>query len=150
MDNQSHAEPHVAVNLAHPLGVALGQVVVDGDDVDALAGQGVEVGGKDGHQGLAFAGLHLGDPALVEDDAADQLDPIGPHAQHPPGSLPDCSKGVGQDVVQALPCRQPVLEFLGLGPQGFVVQSLVCGLKGLDLIYNGAELFDLPLRGGSK
>ena len=35
------------VDLAHPLGVAAGEVVVDGDDVDAPAGQGVQV---DGHR----------------------------------------------------------------------------------------------------
>ena len=35
---------------------------------------------KGGHQGLAFAGLHLGDAALMEDDAADELHPVGLHA----------------------------------------------------------------------
>ena len=37
----------------------------------------------EGHQGFALAGLHLGDAALVEDDAAHQLHPVGPEAQHP-------------------------------------------------------------------
>ena len=36
-----HGEAHEAENLAHPLAAVLGQVVVDGDDVDALARQGV-------------------------------------------------------------------------------------------------------------
>ena len=102
VDDQAHGQAHEAVDLAHPLAVALGQVVVDGDDVDALAGQGVEVGGQGGHQGLAFAGLHLGDAALVKDDAADELHPVGAHAQHPPGGLPAGGKGLGQDVVQGL------------------------------------------------
>ncbi len=34
-------KPHEAVDLAHPLRVTLGKVVVDGDHVDALAGQRV-------------------------------------------------------------------------------------------------------------
>ena len=46
VDDQAHGEAHEAVHLAHPLAVALGQVVVDGDDVHALAGQGVQVGGR--------------------------------------------------------------------------------------------------------
>ena len=33
------AEPQEAVELAHPVGVACGQVVVHRDDVDALAGE---------------------------------------------------------------------------------------------------------------
>ena len=41
VDDQAHGEAHPPVDLAHPVAVALGQVVVDGDDVDPLAGQGV-------------------------------------------------------------------------------------------------------------
>ena len=102
MDDEAHLQTQEAVDLAHPLGVTLGQVVVDGDDVDALARQGVEIGGKGGHQGLAFTGLHLGDPALMQHDAAHQLHPVGAHAQHTVRSLPHGGKGLRQDVVQGL------------------------------------------------
>ncbi len=67
VDDDADGEAEEAVDLAHPLGVALGEVVVDGDDVDAAAGEGVEVAGEGGDEGLAFAGLHLGDLARVED-----------------------------------------------------------------------------------
>ena len=40
-DHQPDGKPHVAVDLAHPLRVALGKVLVDGDHVNALAGQRV-------------------------------------------------------------------------------------------------------------
>ena len=90
------------MDLAHPLAVALGQVVVDRDDVDAPAGQRVQIGGQGGHQGLALAGLHLGDAALVQHDAAHQLHPVGAHAQHPVRGLPHGGKGLRQDVVQRL------------------------------------------------
>ncbi len=70
-----------AVDRAHPLGVAAGQVVVDRDDVNASAGQAVERGGEGRGHGLAFAGAHLRDPALVQDDAADELDVEVPHPQ---------------------------------------------------------------------
>ena len=39
-------EPEALVDRAHPLRVAAGQVVVDGDDVDALAGERVEHDGQ--------------------------------------------------------------------------------------------------------
>ena len=72
--DHADAQPEQIVDGAHPAGVAAGEVVVDGDDVHALALEGVEVGGERGDQRLALAGLHLGDAALVQDHAADQLD----------------------------------------------------------------------------
>ena len=62
-----------AVEPAHPLGVAPRQVVVDGDHVHALAGERVQVDRQRRHQRLAFAGAHLGDLALVQRHAADEL-----------------------------------------------------------------------------
>jgi len=53
------------MDATHPFGVAGRQVVVDGDEVDALAGQPVEIGRQCGDERLALAGLHLGDPAEV-------------------------------------------------------------------------------------
>ena len=39
--DQAHGKAHEFIDFAHPFAVAAGQVVVDSDDVDALAGQGV-------------------------------------------------------------------------------------------------------------
>ena len=102
------------MDLAHPLTVALGQVVVHRDDVDAPAGQGVQIGGQSGYQGLALAGLHLGDPALVQHDAAHQLHPVGPHAQHPVRGLPHGGKSLRQDIIQCLSISQTVFKFYRL------------------------------------
>ena len=57
-------QPQQLVDRRHPFGVAAGQVVVDRDDVHALARQGIEERGQGGDQGLAFAGLELGDARL--------------------------------------------------------------------------------------
>ena len=118
--------------------------------MDPPAGEGVEVGGEGGHQGLAFAGLHLGDAALVEDDAADELHPVGLHAQHPPGGLPAGGKGLRQQVVQALPVLVAVLELLGLGLELFVRQGGVLGVQGLDLIDDGGDGLQFLLRTGTE
>ena len=61
------------VDRAHPLRVALRQVIVDRHDVHALAGERVEVDRQRRDERLAFAGAHLGDLALVQHHAADQL-----------------------------------------------------------------------------
>ena len=98
MTPTDHAEE--AVEAAHPLRVAAGQVVVDGDDVDALAVERVEVGRQGRDQRLAFAGLHFGDPAAVEHHAADQLHVEVPHVQHAAAGLADDRERLGQQVVE--------------------------------------------------
>ena len=85
---------------AHPLRVALGQVVVGRDDVDASTGHRVE-GRREGRdEGLALAGLHLRDLALVEYHAAHQLDVEVAHAQVPPADLPRRGEDLGQGIVE--------------------------------------------------
>ena len=150
MDDQTHGQAHEAVYLPHPLRVALGQVIIDRDNVDSLARQSVEVGGQGGHQGLAFTGLHLGDTALVQDDAAHHLHPVGAHAQHAPGGLPAGGKGLGQDVIQGLAVCQALLELRGLGLQLGVGQGFILLFQRVHLIRNGIDGLQLPLGGGSE
>ena len=147
MDDTAHGEAQEAVDLAHPLGVALGQIVVDRDDVDALAGERVEVRGEGGHQRLALAGLHLGDPALMEDHAAQQLHVEVAHAHGPHGGLPDHGEGLGQDVVQGLAFGDSLLKEDGLLPQLLVRHGLVSGLQGVDLRHHRTHLLQLGFAG---
>ena len=77
-----HAQAVEHVERAHPLGVALGQVVVHRDHMHAVARQGVEEHRQGGHQCLAFTRGHLGDFALVQDDAAKELHVVVYHVPH--------------------------------------------------------------------
>ena len=76
----------------HPLGVTLGEVVIDGDDMDAVAGEGIEEDGEGGHEGLTLTGGHLGYLTLMEDYAAKELDIIVYH-------IPDGLVAAGYPVV---------------------------------------------------
>ena len=76
------------------------EVVVDGDDVDALAGERVEVDGQRGDQRLAFAGLHLGDLALVQHHAADQLHVEVALAERALGGFAHGREGGNEKVVE--------------------------------------------------
>ena len=67
-------EAEEVVDLPHPFGVALGEIIVHGHDVDAAARERVEIDRQRCDQRLAFAGLHLGDPAFMQNHAANQLD----------------------------------------------------------------------------
>ena len=100
VDDDTDRQAEEAVDLAHPFGVALGQIVVDGDDVDAAAGEGVEIAGKRGDEGFTFAGLHLGDLAGVEDDAADELDVEVTHVDGAAAGFADYGEGLGKDGVE--------------------------------------------------
>ncbi len=73
VDDDADREAEKFVNLSHPFGVAAGEVIVDGDDMHALAGERVQINGERRDQRLAFAGLHLGDRAFVQHHAAEQL-----------------------------------------------------------------------------
>jgi hypothetical protein len=92
------------VDRPHPVGVALRQVLVHRDDVHALARQGVEIGRQRGDQGLALAGAHFRDLALVQRHAADQLDVEVAHPEGPLGGLAGQREGLRAEPRRAS-CR---------------------------------------------
>ena len=93
-------QPEAVEDRPHPLRVALGEVVVDGDDVDASPGHRVERGRERRDERLALAGLHLRDAALVQDDAAHQLDVERAHLELAAADLAGSREDVRQDVVE--------------------------------------------------
>ena len=107
-----HAHRHAqgAVDGAHPLGVAAGEVVVDRGQVAAFADQGVKIHGQRGRQGLAFAGLHLGDRLVEHGDAAQDLHVEVPHVDGPPAGLADQGVGLDQQLRQRLAAFRPIAE----------------------------------------
>ena len=131
-------EAEEVIDRAHPDGVAAGEVVVDGDDVDGVAGEGVEVGGQCSDQGFAFAGFHFGDFALVQDGAADELDIVMALAEGAAGGFADDGEGFGQQVVGGGAIVQAAAELVGFGAQGGVVQGAYGVLQPVNL---GDELF---------
>ncbi|SIH63488.1 Uncharacterised protein [Mycobacteroides abscessus subsp. abscessus] len=92
--------PEEAEDAAHELRLVGREVVVDGDDVDAAAGERVEVGGGRGHERFALTGLHLGDVAEVECGSAHELDVEVPHAQCPARGLAHRGEGLRQQRVE--------------------------------------------------
>ena len=138
MDDEAHGKAQEAVDLAHPLRVALGKIIVDGDDVNALAGQRVEVRGQDGDERLAFAGLHFGDAALMQHDAADDLHAVRAHAEHaaqPPRGMVANASGSRSSSVS--PPARRVFEFLRLGTQLVVRELFIRLFERHDLVDRG-------------
>ena len=146
VDNEADLEAEETVHLAHPLAVALGEVVVDGDDVYALAGQCVQVGGQGGYEGLAFAGLHLRDTALMQHDAADDLYAVMAHTEHTPCSLTAGGECLRQKLVERFAVLVALFEFVGLGAQLVIGQFFELLLECVHFIRNGVDLFQLVRR----
>ncbi len=138
------AQSEEAVDAAHPLRVTLGEVVVDGDDVDALTRQGVEVGGEHTGQGLALTGLHLGDITPVQGGTAHDLHLVVLLTEDAPGRLTGGGEGIEENVVEGLPRLEPLLEFLRLRLQLSVAESGVLVILGDDLVRDGGQPLDGP------
>ena len=61
------------VHLAHPFGVARRQIVIDRDDVHALAGDGIQINGERGDKRLPSL-VRISEFTLVQHHAAQHLD----------------------------------------------------------------------------
>ena len=86
----------------------------------------------------------------MQDNAADELYPVGAHAQNPVRGLPNGGKGLRQNVVQGFALGEPLLEDPGLALQLRLGHLPVGVGHGLDLVYQRGNGFDLPLGVGSE
>ena len=132
-DADLHAQQ--MVNRAHPAPVAPSQIVVDGDKVRAFAFEGVQVERQGGGQGFALACAQLGDAALVQVDAADELHVVVAHAQGALAGFAHGGKGFGQERVQAFAIREARAEFVRFGAQGFGAEGFEAGFEGVNRVY---------------
>ncbi len=126
-----HAEPleHAAV----PRGVALGEVVVDRDEVNAGGRKRVQVERHARDERLTFTGLHLGDVAFVEDDAAHHLHVEDALVGLAHARLAHGRKGFEQEVFERLAVREALPELDRLPAQLLVRELLELGLEGRDV-----------------
>ena len=126
-----HAEP--LEDAAVPLGVALGEVVVDGHEVGAAAGERVQVERHARDEGLAFTGLHLGDVALVQDDAAHHLDVEDALVGLAHARLARGREGLEEQILELLAALEPLAELDGLALQLGVGELLELRLERGDV-----------------
>ena len=116
----------------------------------ALTGEGIQVGGQGSHKSLAFTGLHLGNIAAVQGNAADDLHRKVLHAQHAPCGFAADGKGIGQDIIGGLAVGQLLLEHSGLCLQVGIRHGGIFFFQSQHLLGNGVDLFQLPVREAAK
>ena len=143
-------EAQEAVDLPHPLAVALGEIVVHGDDMHALAGQRIEVHRERGDQRLAFARLHLGDVALVKHHAADHLHVEVPLLQRAPRGLAHGCERRSQNAVERRAVRDLAAKLDRAFAQLLVAQRLDFRLQRIDRIDLAAKPFHTPVIGRAE
>ena len=143
-----HAER--TVDASHELGLVRSEIVVDRDDVHALAGDGVEVHREHGRQRLALTGLHLGDVAQVQGGAAHDLDVVGPLAERALGRLADGGERFGHELVEGLARVETGAQLDGLVAQLFVGQVRVVLFEGVDRLHNLLKAPEDPSLPGAK
>src|SRR5438094_8088342 len=98
----------------------------------ALAGQGVEVQGEARDEGLALAGLHLGDLALVQHDASDELYVEVAEADRPPPCLAAHRERFDQQLVEVVPVLGLLSALARARAQSRVVALLELRLARVD------------------
>jgi hypothetical protein len=150
VDDDADREAEEAVDAAHPFGVALGQVVVDGDDMDAAAGQRIQVDGEGSDERLALAGLHLGDGALVQDHPADQLDVEMALAEGALRRFAYRREGGSQEIVDRCPGRDLIAKSLGAGAELVVGEALEVVFEGVDRLHHRPVALDAPIARGPE
>ena len=150
VDDNADGHAQEPIDLTHPLAVALGQIVIDGDDVHALTAQRVEIGGGDSNQGLAFTGAHLRDAALVQDHAADQLYIILALAEGPLGGFPHHGKGFVEQIVERFALFDPRFELSGLATKLLIREGRELWLQGIDGQGSGGEGLNLAVVGRAE
>jgi hypothetical protein len=150
MDDDADGEAEELVDLPHPFGIALGEIIVDRDHMDAAAGERIEIDRQRRHERLAFAGLHLGDAALVQHHAADQLHIEMALAERAFAGLAHGRKGRNQEIVEVLAGGEFFAEGFGARAQFFVREPPEFALERVDGIDAGTIGANAPFIGASE
>ncbi len=131
----------------HPDSVALCQIVIHGDHMNALALQGVKINCERRHKGFTLTGFHLGNTALVQHQTTHALDIIVAHAHHSFRGLADSGERFLQNIVKACALLQPLLELEGLAFKFLFGKTLKLRLEGVDSVHDLPKLLHLALVG---
>src|SRR4029079_4668910 len=127
-----------------PLRVALGEVVVDRDEMDALALEGVQVAGKGGDEGLALSRPHLRDRPAVKRGTPHELDVEVPLADRAARRLSGDGEGLRKEIVEGLTVLEALPELDGLVGELLVGELLGLRLPRVDELSDLLELLATP------
>src|SRR5215207_7337032 len=108
-----------------------------------IRGERVQDHGQRGGERLALAGPHLGDGAVVQDHAADQLDV---EMALPEGALARLARereGLVEEAFERLAVQVPLAQRLVALAELVIRLELELGLEGVDQLYVALEVLEL-------
>ena len=115
MHNQANRQAQRFIDTAHVFAVTTGKIVIDSNNMHALARKSVEVYRRSRYKCFALAGTHLGNFAAVQHNAAYHLYVKMTHTGNTLRCLADNSKGLRQNIIQSFALLQTNLKFRSLG-----------------------------------
>ena len=148
MNDETDGEAKEFVYLSHPFAVSFRQIIIDGNNVDTLSFQRIQIDWCRSDQRLAFTGTHLSDVSTMQNNTTNQLGIEVTHPQHAAGGFTNDRKSLWQDIIQCLTLGKTRFKFIGFVRQRRITQLLQTVLQRIDLLlYNFADLFDFLLIG---
>ena len=133
------------IDGAHPFRVTLCQIVIDSDDVYAVTCKCIEEDGECGGEGLTFTREHLGNLALMQNGATEELDvevnhvPLQVVATCYPVIVVDSL--VAFDVNKVMRCGKVAVEVVCCDLDVFVCCKELCGS-----LYDGEYFSAFPVK----
>ncbi len=140
--DDTDGESEEAINGRHPVRIALRQILVDGDDVNALRRQRVQVSRQRGDERLTLTGAHFRDLAEVQRLTADELHIEVPHPERAPCGLPNGRECLRKQVIERLSPLQAAAKFSGFPSQLLVVE----GPEGLFERIRAGNIFRIAMQ----
>ena len=126
------AQSQEVVQLAHPAGIAAGQVIIDRHHMHALASQRIEVNRQRCGQGFSFPSPHFRNFSVVQRHAAHHLYVEVAHFHDAFAAFAHHGKCLWKQVVQRFASSYTVFELLGLGAQLIFIKLFILRLQCVD------------------
>ena len=149
-DDHAGCEAEHAKYAAHDVTLVLREVVVDRHDMDAFAGERIEVCGQGRDEGLAFTGLHFGDFAAVECSAAHELHGVGALAECAACGFANGRESCDKDVVERLAVSETLFELVRFFSKFIVGEFEEAFLDIINALSDVGEAFTLAAFTGTK
>ena len=115
MDNTADAQPQSLMHDTHPIGIALGEIIIDRHHMHGAARQGVQITRQSGDQCFAFAGFHFRNGAIMQHHAANHLHIIMALAQSAARRFAHRGKGFFKNIVKRFTIGEAGFELLRFG-----------------------------------
>ena len=144
MDNASDGQTEEAQNLAHFIRLSLCEVIVDRNDMNAVAAQTVHIRSNACDKCLTFTGSHFSDSALMQNDRTDDLNGERLFAEHAVCCLTDSCQCFDHNIIEGFAVGETLAEFLCLCLQSSIGETLILLIQIQNLLFdrfNFSKLF---------